>query len=355
KAFYCTYYFSPINMKYRLLSGLALLLLSCSTTEPEITQFLPTVITGEFVDYQQYPNTRKVVAEGPVYWSGNLATDSIADDGSFRLAFDLYAPEEITLKPFIYTYVNVEPGDSLHLVIKIDDGAGVEFSGDRAAYNNELYTFHNGGFIEEWGGQKSALKRLGLNDALTYLGSFYEIDTTRLNEFIEAKSPAPELVASLSAYLLNRHFGLLFEHGMERQREDLQAVKPDTEGYFRAVASQFRSHLPTLKKHPRFKQTMFTYNSYFAYHKLHGPFHKLITDPEDYPTYHEIVELEEDPDLQQALLFSFGETLLDIGKPDAFTTFWDGISTELRKGAEMKKLYQLYLHNAPVSEAAPAS
>jgi len=342
-------------MKYLLLSSLALLLLSCSSTEPEAMQFLPTVITGEFVDYQQYPNTRKVVAEGPAYWSGNLATDSIADDGSFRLAFDLYAPEEITLKPFIYTYVNVEPGDSLHLVIKIDDGAGVTFTGDRETYNNELYTFHNGGFIEEWGGQKSALKRLGLNDALTYLGSFYEMDTFRLNEFIEAETPDAELVTALRPYLLNRHFDLLFEHGMERQREDLQAVNPDTEAYFRAVANQFRSNLPTLKEHPRFKQTMFSYNNYFTYHKLHGPFFKLISDPEDYPTYHEIVELEEDPDLRQALLFSFGEALLDLGKLDAFKMFWDGTSEELRKGPEMKKLYSLYLYKAPVSGELSAS
>ncbi|WP_020569439.1 hypothetical protein [Neolewinella persica] len=90
-------------MKNVLLLGLALVLFSCFNTEPEAIQFLPTVITGEFVDHQKYPGTRKIRAEGTVYWADNLATDSIGEDGSFRLAPDLYASEEVTLKPFLHT------------------------------------------------------------------------------------------------------------------------------------------------------------------------------------------------------------------------------------------------------------
>lgn len=341
---------------YLLLLALTLACYSCpKAIDWEEAHFQPTIITGQFVDHQNYPSTQKVRAEGPVYLSSNLATDSIADDGTFRLAFDLYAPEEIALKPFIHTYVYVEPGDSLHLVINIDGGAGVKFTGDRGTYNNELYAFHNGGFVEEWGSQKHVLKRLGLNDALAYLGSFYDIDTTRLNEFIEAEAPTSSLPETLPAYLLNRHFGLLFDHGLARQQEDLQATNPDTEAYFRAVTSQLRSNLSILRGHPSFKKTMFNYNRYFAYHKLHGPYHKLIADPEDYQTYHEIVVLEEDPGLQQALLFSFGETLLDIDKLIFFTAFWDGISPELRKAEEMQTLYGLYLSKAPATETSPAS
>lgn len=343
-------------MRNTLLLGLVLTLLSCSNTEsPEKAQFFKTVITGQFVDYQNYPSTQRVFAEGPVYWSGSLASDSITEDGSFHLTFDLSSPEEIILKPFIHTYVAVEPGDSLHVIIKFDDGAGVEFSGDRATYNSELYAFHNNGFVEEWDSQQHVLKRLSLNDALTYLESFYEMDTIRLNEFIEAESPSAELVSSLSLYLLNRHFDLLFEHGMERQREDLQAEDPDTEAYFSAVTSQLRSNLSLLKRHPSFKKTMFNYNRYFIYHHLHGPFYKLIPDPEDYSTYHEIVQLENDPALQQALLFSFGEALLDIDKLDFFIAFWEDIDPVLRKKAKMKKLYQLYLHRTPKTALSHAS
>lgn len=343
-------------MKNNLLP-LVLLLACCSCAQTDDVQevlFQPTVITGQFVDHQNYPNTRKISAEKFFYWVDKLASDSITDDGSFRLVFDLHEPQEITLKPFDHTYVSIEPGDSIHVVINLDGGAGAQFTGCRAQFNNDLYNFHNGGFVESWTGKQKDVKRLGINDALTYLNSFYEIDTLRLRGFVETESPSPEITTYLSAYLLNRHHDLLFEQGMIRQEEDLQAANPDTEAYFRAVASQLRSNLPQMKEHPLFKYSMFSYNRYFTYHKLHGPYHKLVTDPEDYATYHEIVALEEDPVLQRALLYSFGNTLLDIGKADFFAEFWKGISPELQEAPEMQKLHQLYLKKAVVTESDPA-
>lgn len=337
---------------------LVLLLACCScakTDDVHEIQFRPVVITGQFLDHHQYPNTQKITAEGFVYWADKYASDSIADDGSFRLAFDLYEPQQIALKPFDHTYVYLEPGDSVHVIINIDGGAEARFTGDRAQFNRELYNFHNGGFLERWEGKQKDVKRLGINDALTYLNSFYEIDTMRLHGFMERKSPSPEIITSLSAYLLNRHHDLLFEQGMIRQGEDLQAENPNTEAYFRAVASQFRSNLPEMKAHPLFKHTMISYNTYFTYHKLHGPYHKLLMDPEDYSTYHEIVALEEDPVLQRELLFSFGTTLLDIGKTEFFPDFWEGISPELQEATEMQKLRQLYLKKAMVTESVSAT
>jgi hypothetical protein len=55
--------------------------------------------------------------------------------------------------------------------------------------------------------RKAPLKRLGLNDALTYLGSFAK---WILLGSMNLLKPTPVLNAVFVGILLNRHFGLLF-------------------------------------------------------------------------------------------------------------------------------------------------
>jgi thiol-disulfide isomerase/thioredoxin len=126
-----------------------LLLLCFACTKPKETADINrlTIVSGKVHHMEVYPTTKELFVE-VVDFSARISMfkGSINVDGTFRIAFDLYAPQDIIMRPLVNKLI-LHPGDSIFIDLDFKDIGNVRFSGDRAETNLALqkYLWSNAG------------------------------------------------------------------------------------------------------------------------------------------------------------------------------------------------------------------
>ena len=97
-----------------------------------------TIITGNVRNLEVYPNTKEVVLN-IIDFRGKktIFKDSIKSDGTFKIEFDLYKTQDISIYPIVGEII-AHPGDSINLRIDFKDIGNIQFFGDSEKSNTDL-------------------------------------------------------------------------------------------------------------------------------------------------------------------------------------------------------------------------
>jgi thiol-disulfide isomerase/thioredoxin len=122
---------------------LMLLALGCSKQKETDDLNTLTIINGQVQNLDVYPTTSSFTVEVKDLRDRiSLFSGSINEDGTFRIAFDLYAPQDVRMKP-LGDLIIAHPGDSIFIDFDFADIGNIRFSGDRAETNRILQKYQN--------------------------------------------------------------------------------------------------------------------------------------------------------------------------------------------------------------------
>jgi thiol-disulfide isomerase/thioredoxin len=168
-----------------------LLLFGC--VKQKETGILPkrTVISGKVQHMEIYPTTKELFAEVTDF-SDRIGDfkGSINEDGSFKIVFDLYANQDIKIRPLIDKII-LHPGDSIYIEIDFNDIGNVRFSGDRAETNRILskYLWSNAGSVNFFTQDK-----LNMDAYKLYCDSMRADALEKQKRFIQEVNPPKEFI-----------------------------------------------------------------------------------------------------------------------------------------------------------------
>lgn len=174
---------------------LLLIIISAGCTHTPTKKQKPTltVITGVVKNLEVYPNTKEFVLEIADF-RGKKTTfkDSIKPDGTFRLEFDLYKTQDITLNPIVGKMV-ASPGDSIQLQIDFKDIGNIEFWGNNQKSNTGLNKFLNSNYsVFNFSYHGTGI--MDFSKYKSFCDSIKNLAEQKRQEFINETNPSPEII-----------------------------------------------------------------------------------------------------------------------------------------------------------------
>ncbi len=219
------------------------LFVSCGQTSPEQTPSKPAIITGKILNPDVYPDYRTVsVTVGDFRGSDIVYTDTIAEDGTFRLEVQLYTTQDIDFTPIARTLL-ARPGDSIFIDIDFRNIGKVKFSGDFAQANEHYHRYVNSNYHLDYYQQADFTA-----DAKTFklfCDSVKDVMRQKRNAFIEEVNPGQEVLRWISDYIVIQYAITLSRYVLNQlylsRTSDLSWDFPeDYLGYFQELNTRFQ-------------------------------------------------------------------------------------------------------------------
>lgn len=111
-----------------------------------------TIVAGHIDHVEAFPNQNTITLKILDYGRGQVSyTGNIDKKGNFKIEFNQYFPEDVSLTQNIWAGGIVKamithPGDSIHVDLDYKDITNVKFTGDAAETNTDLYTYITGNY-----------------------------------------------------------------------------------------------------------------------------------------------------------------------------------------------------------------
>ncbi|MBN1925160.1 MAG: TlpA family protein disulfide reductase [Prolixibacteraceae bacterium] len=215
---------------------LSIILIGCAPKHIEKDSHYRTVICGKIQHLEVYPTTKEIFTEVIDFRDRkSVFKDSIQKDGTFKIVFDLYAIQDIKMRPLLGRLI-LHPGDSLFVLLDFSDLNKVQFSGDRAESNQYLrnYLWSNAGSFSFYSPDKivpGAYK--------TYCDSVRNAAIIGRNEFVQSYKPTKEIEQWTADFIKIKYFNSIVKYPLNYFARNIEGYKAfvDTSSYFEFTSS----------------------------------------------------------------------------------------------------------------------
>ncbi len=210
-------------MKFLLfLSVITFTFFFCKTPKEQTPSFKETIITGEITDRNKYPNTR-TISLNPL--DGDHYPEYLVDEnGKFEMVLQLSETQEFELDPFRSVYFLVEPGDSVHIKLRIDDISGVQFSGRQSYDNGQLVKYYVDGYFAE---NPVFYDPENPEDFLNIRDSSLNLNMAALDRFSQKYRIGAKAVNKLRGRIQNQHYNQLYDFAARRCDNLFDSYNPE--------------------------------------------------------------------------------------------------------------------------------
>ena len=205
--------------KFRISFLITLLLcaLGCGQYPSNLNQTQTTVIAGKIQNLDVYPDYKTVsVTVGDYRGREIFYTDTIAEDGTFRLELQLYTTQDIAFTPIVRTLL-ARPGDSIFIDIDFRYIADVKFSGDFAQANEHYHRYVNSNYHLDY--YQFADFTADPKTFKQFCDSVKEVMVQKRDAFIEEVNPGQEVLKWTSDYLQVQYGAAVFRYLLTNRRD----------------------------------------------------------------------------------------------------------------------------------------
>ncbi len=167
-----------------------------------------TIITGNVRNLEVYPNTKEVVLN-IIDFRGKktIFKDSIKSDGTFKIEFDLYKTQDISIYPIVGEII-AHPGDSINLRIDFKDIGNIQFFGDSEKSNTDLNKYLNSNYcMFDFRNQET-----NLSFYKSFCDSVKAKAEQKRQEYIKEINPSPEIRNWTKDYINIKYQVSLLKH-----------------------------------------------------------------------------------------------------------------------------------------------
>jgi thiol-disulfide isomerase/thioredoxin len=199
---------------------LVIFFVGCTRQKAEQYPTSRTVVCGKIQHLEVYPSTTEIFAEIKDFRDRKtIVKDSIRNDGTFKIIFDLYDRQDIQMRPLLDRLI-LHPGDSLFILLDFSDIGNVQFSGDRAASNQALrqYFWSNAGNVSFYSSDKLTPEAYRL-----YCDSIRDDAIKSQHAYLQKVQPPNEVAQWISDYIAINYFKSLLSYPTQYFRGDLDA------------------------------------------------------------------------------------------------------------------------------------
>jgi thiol-disulfide isomerase/thioredoxin len=184
------------------------LFLGCSKQQATEDLPKPTIISGKVRNMEVYPTSRELSVEVIDFRERkSVFKDSIKDDGTFHIVFDLYTPQDIIMNPLVNKII-LYPGDSIFIELDFKDIGNVNFSGDRIETNRAMqnYIKSNASIVNFY-----SSKRLDIDAYKLFSDSIRTDAFLKQKTFIEQENPPADFIQwSTDLVNINYYHSILY-------------------------------------------------------------------------------------------------------------------------------------------------
>lgn len=184
-----------------------------------------TVITGKIENLSVYPDSKEFTLTVKDITSDSVRyTGTIQKDGTFKIAFDQYIAQDVSLNPVVRTFI-AHPGDSIHVDINYKDMGNVVFSGDGEKTNNDLFHYLSENYSVYDDGERTGAASNSFfknNDIKSHIDLNNESKNTMMQkreEFITKYNPNDEVKAWTKNQININYYGSILNFAMAVARK----------------------------------------------------------------------------------------------------------------------------------------
>lgn len=199
-----------IETRIILLFLLTIFLGGCFEKHDQEKKSTLTVITGNVRNIEVYPDTKEFSVQ-IIDFRGKktIFTDSIKNDGTFKIEFELYKTQDLNINPIVGKII-ASPGDSIHLEIDFKDIGNVRFFGDNQQSNMNINKYLNSNYgVFEFSPRET--QSMSLNTYKSFCDSIKSVAEQKRQKFIREINPSPAIRRWTKDYItINYQKSLLF-------------------------------------------------------------------------------------------------------------------------------------------------
>ncbi len=260
-----------------LLSALAFLsvalVCSCQRSGRPDPDPVKTIVTGKIINRDVYPDHKTVTIKVQDFrgtqssrGQGIQYVDTIRDDGTFRIEFDLFITQDIAFDPKVGSLI-ARPGDSIYIDIDFRNIGTMNFSGDFAKANEDYRRYVRSYYALDY------YRNAGnINDDLSFLlfcDSVREVMYAKREEYIKERDPEGVVINWAGQFIDIQHSLVIFNRvfrnlQMSRSQGEEWIMPQEYEAAIHNMAHLFNDSLMTSNAYTliRYLLTKQTWNHY---------------------------------------------------------------------------------------------
>lgn len=211
---------------------------NCAGSSSIKDQLTKTTITGSIANRDKYPEVKQIsVFVRDFTGKRNVFSDSIHQDGTFKIVLELYRAQDVDIDPFVRK-VFLQPGDSLHLNLDFDAVTEVGFSGMGQKDNQDLYKYlHGNYYIHDFYNSK-AFRSTPLVFK-SFADSMKNVMVAKRADFIRNYKPDQEIEQWTSDYITINYTQAVFDYLMRNNSLDVNTGMQIFNGCFSGIDSLY--------------------------------------------------------------------------------------------------------------------